>query len=166
MIIPLALQENREMITFIECDCHSDEHTIKIERSMEDGQPEICISVQLSRTKGFFGRVIAATKYVFGHECRFGHWDCTSLNTEGQRQLASMLDEFLFPSAASALIDRMNDILKKSLRSGISTPETFEVLTKAKRAVRAMDNIGDQSGVAFEIARLQSEIAKVILNIK
>jgi hypothetical protein len=60
---------------YIECDCYSQEHTICFTLDDDEEFPCIYVNVQLSRFHNFFGRLWLAIKYVFGHECRFGHWD-------------------------------------------------------------------------------------------
>jgi hypothetical protein len=97
------------MATYIECECHSDEHTIKFERTdeclLEDGETEVTISVQLCKRLGFFSRCWAATKYVFGYECKFGHWDCVCLGSFEQGQLYGLLKPDFRPGPQEIIKD-------------------------------------------------------------
>jgi len=44
-------------------------------------------------SSGFFQRIWIAVRYVFGYECRYGHWDCWSLNIEDAESLKKLLEE-------------------------------------------------------------------------
>jgi hypothetical protein len=56
-------------------------------------EEDVWIEVQLNHTKNFFQRVVAAVKYIFGYESRFGHWDCTILSEEEQNKLMKFLND-------------------------------------------------------------------------
>lgn len=73
---------------YIDCDCHSSDHTL---RYMIDDEGQLYTEVQLCRTKNFFQRVIAATKYVFGYNSRYGHWDCFMMDPRDKQRLIDIV---------------------------------------------------------------------------
>jgi hypothetical protein len=53
---------------------------------------EICwIQVQLHQHRSFLERLVVAVKYLFGYQCRYGHWDCTSINIDQGEALVAYL---------------------------------------------------------------------------
>lgn len=65
------------------CDCKSADHDIRIVRNEE----EVWVEVQLNSTKNLLQRLVAAIKYVFGYNSKYGHWDCTLLNKKEMTKL-------------------------------------------------------------------------------
>ena len=83
---------NNDIEKFISCDCHSDEHTLRFNLIYsDDGSPELYTSVYLHQYRGFWKRVWVAIKYVFGYNCKYGHWDCFSANEEKIKELKAFL---------------------------------------------------------------------------
>ena len=74
---------------FVICSCESADHTLRFVSDNED----TWVEVQLCQTKNFLSRIIAATKYIFGYQCRYGHWDCTSLSREEEKKLLKYLQK-------------------------------------------------------------------------
>ena len=80
------------------CECSSTEHILQfVQFEPEEGQPEECCytSVQLNPCNPWYKRVVMATKYVFGHQSRYGHWDCTILGKKEAEKLYVFLGKFL-----------------------------------------------------------------------
>ena len=61
-----------EIEEYYQCACYSDEHVIKAMLDREDNQVHLIVGL---KKFGFFGRIIPAIKYLFGHECKYGHFD-------------------------------------------------------------------------------------------
>jgi len=80
-------------ISYHECSCHSSEHTIRF--LFDEDEDDLYLEVQLCQTKNFFQRIKAAFKYMFGHQCRYGHWDCVSLDKDTTRDIVILFQEFL-----------------------------------------------------------------------
>lgn len=81
---------------YIECDCGSSEHTIRlsyIEPDDLDDYPEIWIETQLTR-QPFWRRIWVAIKYTLGYQCKYGHWDCTSLSFEEMKKIKTFIEEY------------------------------------------------------------------------
>lgn len=57
---------------YYQCSCYSDEHLIKVFLNLEDNQ--LILTVGL-RKFNFFQRLVAGIKYIFGYECKCGHFD-------------------------------------------------------------------------------------------
>lgn len=80
---------NRELHYF-ECLCDSREHTIAFRHSRCDNS--LYLEIQLNRTAGFFRRIKLAVKYIFGYECKFGHWDCTLFDYNDITRMIKLLE--------------------------------------------------------------------------
>lgn len=72
---------------YFECECDSSEHVVRM--GFNDDEKECYLEVQLFGPS-FFKRLWGAIKYVFGYECKYGHWDCTIL---GKEQIENMVIE-------------------------------------------------------------------------
>lgn len=92
-MVDLEAQENNMKSHYIECDCHSTEHTIKF--LYDEDEKDLYFEVQLCQTKSFWGRVWAAIKYVFGYECRYGHWDCFLFSIDEAKATEKILQRFI-----------------------------------------------------------------------
>lgn len=79
---------------YFQCDCSSQEHTLGIEFDTEE--KEVCFHVQLSQYRGFFGRLVVAVKYLFGYECKYGHWDTALMNEEKFMDLYNLMTRFIY----------------------------------------------------------------------
>lgn len=86
--IPVGSETSPE---FFECQCHSDEHTVKFTIDEEDGT--IYTSIFLNTFYPWYYKIWVAIKYVFGYKSRFGHWDCFLLKQEDHPRLLAMLSK-------------------------------------------------------------------------
>jgi hypothetical protein len=79
---------------YYDCVCKSADHTIRFVYFEEDKgeDAEIYLEVQLAHAKKWYQRVWKALKYIFGYECRYGHWDVWLLDPKDVDRLISMLD--------------------------------------------------------------------------
>jgi len=75
---------------FFECDCHSDEHTIKFVYDEENN--EFYLSVYLNQYRNLLQRIWVAIKYVFGYKSRYGDWDCWTLQEQDVVRLKKVLN--------------------------------------------------------------------------
>ncbi len=67
---------------YFECECESAEHTLRIISEDvwdQDFPPELYVELQLNQRANFFRRCWLALRYIFGYECKFGHWDNISI---------------------------------------------------------------------------------------
>jgi len=74
---------------FVECDCGSDEHTLRF--TIDADEDIIYTSVFLNQWRPWWKRVWIAIKYIFGYKCKYGHWDVTSMSYEQVEQLKKCL---------------------------------------------------------------------------
>jgi|688.fasta_scaffold1372233_2 hypothetical protein len=75
------------------CECHSPDHVLQFSHMEDMDGDEICwTQVQLHQHRSFWERLVVAVKYLFGYECRYGHWDCTSINVEQGKFLRDYLN--------------------------------------------------------------------------
>jgi hypothetical protein len=80
---------------YVECNCTSAEHTLRFTMDDDKKFPMIYVEVQLNRYHGFFGRLWRAIRYVFGYECRYGHWDEATLMGDEVRKLRDLCNHHL-----------------------------------------------------------------------
>ena len=79
---------------YFECQCYSDEHTLKFTLDDED-EPYLVTSIFLNQYRSIFKRVWVAIKYIFGYTCKYGHWDCWELRPEDSKRLMALLEEHI-----------------------------------------------------------------------
>lgn len=79
---------------FIECECGSDEHTLRYTIDAEN--KTIYTSVFLRHWQPWYKRVWIAIKYIFGYRCKYGHFDCTLMGPEQIDQLRKMIVKYDF----------------------------------------------------------------------
>ena len=82
---------------FFECECGSDEHTLRFVLSLDEGStpriPELYTSTFLSE-RVWYQRIWPGIKYIFGYKCRYGHWDVFSLQEEDAERLINLTQRF------------------------------------------------------------------------
>jgi hypothetical protein len=80
-----------------ECECSSDEHTLKFtldELTGEIEELEIWTSVFLNQYHGFWMRLWIALKYLFGYKCKYGHFDCFIMRGADVDRLMTLLQKY------------------------------------------------------------------------
>ena len=80
---------------YLECVCSSAEHlaTFAFDVEQSNNEPLMYVQLQLAGVP-FLKRVVNAFKYIFGYECRYGHWDEVVLNPSKVRELKQFLDDY------------------------------------------------------------------------
>jgi hypothetical protein len=74
------------------CECHSPDHIIQFSHTDDMDGDQICwTQVQLHQYRSFWERLVVAVKYLFGHQSRYGHWDCTSIDLKQGKLLRDYL---------------------------------------------------------------------------
>jgi hypothetical protein len=54
---------------------------------------DVCwVDIQMIQWRSFWKRTYVAIKYIFGHEEKYGHWDCTQLSRDEVEKLKKFLD--------------------------------------------------------------------------
>lgn len=82
---------------FFECQCSSDEHTLKfvLDEACDDiTDLEIWTSVFLYQYQSWWKRVWIAIKYIFGYTSRYGHWDCFIMRPEDVDRMILLLAKY------------------------------------------------------------------------
>lgn len=80
---------------YIECECSASEHSIRFiyfPAYLKDS-PELYMSTFLAHY-GFWGRLWSAIKYVFGGNCRYGHFEETVLSTKQAQEIIDLMQEY------------------------------------------------------------------------
>jgi hypothetical protein len=114
---------------YFQCDCQSQEHTVGI--TFDIDEKEMCFEVQLSRYHGFFGRVLQAVKYIFGYQCKYGHWDTTLLNEQKFIELYNIMGRFAF---TAGIKDRSGKEKIQSALKEVSTGKPNSLLPGMHKA--------------------------------
>ena len=74
------------------CECHSPDHILQFSHMEDMDGDQICwTQVQLHQHHSFLERLVIAVKYLFGYQCRYGYWDCTSIDLEQGKALRDYL---------------------------------------------------------------------------
>lgn len=84
-------------IEYMDCQCLSPEHTLRYmftPYNNDKDPPEIYTEVYLCK-QGFWKRIWIAIKYVFGYQCKYGHWDCTILTPSEVPKLQKLLNKYV-----------------------------------------------------------------------
>jgi len=93
------MKNNNDYITtkYVECSCHSSDHTLRLVRCYDKKEKEndLYIEVQLINTNNIFVRIWRAICYVFGHESRYGHWDCFLFDKKNSKYMIEILGAYL-----------------------------------------------------------------------
>lgn len=76
---------------FFECDCHSDEHTLRFMYD-EEGNLFYC-HIFLDVQATFFKRALAAIKYAFGYKCKYGHFGEWIIQRDDAKRMIQMLEK-------------------------------------------------------------------------
>ena len=79
--------------TWIHCDCHDPEHSIRF--THDKVEHSLSMDIHLTDYPGFLGRLWKGIRYIFGYRCRYGNWDCISINRESAAKISNVVDLFL-----------------------------------------------------------------------
>jgi len=79
---------------YFECACFSDEHTLKMTLDADPQYPDVYTSVFLNDYQNIFKRIWIAIKYIFGYKCKYGHWDCFTLQQEDADRMINLIQEY------------------------------------------------------------------------
>jgi hypothetical protein len=87
---------NFDQVSHFDCDCQSAEHIFRV--TSEDAwdpdfPPDLFLTLQLNQYRSVFKRFITAVKYLFGYECRFGHWDVVTINQDDLNRLIVLFQQ-------------------------------------------------------------------------
>lgn len=81
---------------YFDCACDSSEHIIRfiIDEDVDKiGKKyrDIYLEIQLSQSNNWFKRLWKGIRYIFGYECKYGHWDCILLKDEDREAIIEIL---------------------------------------------------------------------------
>lgn len=111
---------------YIDCVCSSEEHVVRFIFDIDEDSrfSSIYLGTQLAPLP-FFERVVAAIKYIFGYECKYGHWEETIIDLDAAKELRSEFDWFITSVEGrmnsleqapekSSLIDQASDLVREA----------------------------------------------------
>ena len=98
---------------FFECDCGSDEHTLRFTLDKDPEDPGIHTSIFLNDWRPWWKRLYVGIRYALGYKCKYGHWDAWILRRSDAIRLRAMLNDFI-GSVEAAELDRMFEKTKKA----------------------------------------------------
>lgn len=78
---------------YYECACGSAEHMLRFIYDQDSN--ELYMEVQLTQYRNIFKRIWVAIKYIFGYQCRYGHWDCFLLNPDDCDGIKKLLNKVI-----------------------------------------------------------------------
>ena len=81
-------------ITYIECDCRSDEHILRFILDKDDDYPCIYLHTFLP-DQYWYHRLREGVKYIFGYKSKYGHFSETLINKEEEIKLKKLIEEFI-----------------------------------------------------------------------
>ena len=88
-------QETKISTHYFECQCGSDEHTLKFTLCTEyDEPPEIYTSVFLNEWEPWYKRAWNVVRYICGYKCKYGHFDCWLMRPEDVERLKELISDF------------------------------------------------------------------------
>ena len=94
---------------FFICDCESIEHQVVMqiwewnkdesidaikEWGTAEEQIDVSIHVTLPVWMNFFQRCWAAIKYIFGYECKYGHFDVVNITYDDSERMIKVLQNY------------------------------------------------------------------------
>jgi len=79
--------------SYYECQCESAEHTLRFVYDPDEN--ELHTEVQMIQYRNIFQRIFVAIKYIFGYQCRYGHFDCTLIKPEDCKGIKDLLDKVI-----------------------------------------------------------------------
>ena len=98
----------------IVCECESVEHQIIFAYFPEyEDDREVYMSIYLHPTYGFFRRLWAAIKYIFGHRSIYGHFDDVIISQKDSHKLVKIL-KYLDPDVFKNCAQESKDDLRRS----------------------------------------------------
>mgnify|MGYP001344531591 CR=1 FL=1 len=77
---------------FFECQCGSDEHTLRFTYDKEEH--EIYTSIFLCDWQRWYKRLWVALKYALGYKCKYGHWDNWIMEDKDVGRLKELIGRF------------------------------------------------------------------------
>ena len=77
---------------FFECQCGSDEHTLRFTYDKEEH--EIYTSIFLCDWQRWYKRLWVALKYALGYKCKYGHWDNWLMRDDDVGRFKEMIEKF------------------------------------------------------------------------
>ena len=78
---------------FFECGCHSNEDILKFDLCKGEDYKEIYLSIFLDNGP-WWTRLWLGLKYIFGYKCKYGHFNCWTMNEEDAQRLKKMVEDF------------------------------------------------------------------------
>ena len=73
------------------CSCQSPEHQMVFHYDDEDN--EVVAQPALNHFHSFFKRIVVGVRYIFGYECKTGHFDCVIINKREAQRIIEVLQK-------------------------------------------------------------------------
>jgi hypothetical protein len=100
---------------WLECACHTDEHTLRFSYIPDPDYPEVYLSIFMDEW-GFWKRLWIGIKYVFGYKCKYGHFGCWTLREKDLDRLIGLLEAYKrdFKRIKEERTSALNERLKRA----------------------------------------------------
>lgn len=87
---------NQQVIKYIECACGHTDHVIRFGYFPDDDLEymRLYVHTQLPRER-WYKRLWLGIRYIFGYQCKYGHWGETVLDSDGVNQLSLLISDYI-----------------------------------------------------------------------
>lgn len=82
-----------QTVKYLECDCGHTDHLVKF-CYFNDERDAVYIHVQLPKEQQWYKRIWLGLRYIFGYQCKYGHWGESVLDLKKIDELHAFLHEF------------------------------------------------------------------------
>lgn len=82
-----------DKISYLECDCYSPQHIVRI--TFSDVDDFFLITIHLNNNRKFWKRLIEAIKHIWGGRSIYGNYDEILLNKKEVEKLKGICQEYL-----------------------------------------------------------------------
>lgn len=88
-------------VEYLECICCDVNHVTQFawwRDETDDDDPywdELSIETQLNPRHSWYKRIWLALKYIFGYQCRYGHWSEATLQVDEVKRLKEICERFI-----------------------------------------------------------------------
>ncbi len=84
---------------YYECICDSEEHALRITYFVDEwnniDEDEVYFSVHMEAPGGVWSRLKTAVKYLFGYDCKYGHFECTTIKRQDAVRFRDLMDRYI-----------------------------------------------------------------------
>lgn len=81
---------------YFECLCESNEHLVRVNYFVDEFEEDgIYVDIHLNSYEPWYKRIWLSLKYIFGYNCKYGHWDSWILKRADAEKFRDLLDRYI-----------------------------------------------------------------------